>query len=463
MDDLADIGVVGLGVMGANLALNLAEKGFRVAVHDHDANRRCALASGAFADRFVDCPSAGALVGAIRPPRPVIMLVPAGEATDAAIEALSEHASLGDLLIDAGNSDFHDTRRRAAALEARGLSFFGMGVSGGAEGARHGPALMAGGSPAVWDRVAPMFTAIAARFGDAPCAAWLGPDGAGHFVKTVHNGIEYADMQMIAEVYGLMRDGLGFDEDRVAELFRNWSTGALASYLVEITADVAAARDALSGRPLLQVIAARAGQKGTGRWSAIEALRLGSVANTIEAAVGARNLSSVGELRGSESLRSDTKARVPDVQVLHDALYAGKIIAYAQGFELLAQASREYAWNLDFAQIARVWRAGCIIRSDMLDDVASAFEAEPDASLLAGPAFQDRLAPLMTSLRETVSAAALGGYPAPALGSALVYVDQLTCPRGTANLLQGLRDYFGQHGFERTDRDGTGFHGPWVS
>lgn len=461
MAALADIGMVGLGVMGANLALNLAEKGFRVAIYDRSEQSRAALASGPFGERLVDCASEQELLAAISPPRPVILLVPAGAPTDAALAALSAQAAAGDLLIDAGNADFHDTRRRAADLEGRGLTFLGVGVSGGAEGARTGPAIMAGGSRAIWDRVAPMFTAIAARCGEAPCAAWLGPDGAGHFVKTAHNGVEYADMQMIAEIYGLMRDGLGADEAAIAEAFGGWAAGPLASYLIEITAEVAAARDVETGQPILQVIADRAGQKGTGRWSVIEAQKLGAAASTIEAAVGARNLSAARDLRGAFCAPADTRLEV-DAAALQDALHAGKIIAYAQGFDLLRRASTAYAWDLSRAQIARIWRAGCIIRSKMLDDIAAAFDADPDATLLASPRFRERLEALTPSLRRVVAAAALAGLPTPALSNALAHLDQLSRPRGTANLLQGLRDYFGQHGFERTDRAGTGFHGPWV-
>ncbi|MEM7445265.1 MAG: NADP-dependent phosphogluconate dehydrogenase [Pseudomonadota bacterium] len=458
MSDLADVGMVGLGVMGANLALNLAEKGFRVAAYDRDPRQRAALANGT---QFIVCASAQDLLEAIRPPRPVILMVPAGEATDAALDRLAELATSGDLLIDAGNSDFHDTRRRAAMLESQGLNFFGMGVSGGAEGARHGPALMAGGSAVIWDRVAPMFKAIAARHGEEPCAAWLGPDGVGHFVKTVHNGIEYADMQMIAEIYGLMRDGLPADDARISAIFRDWADGPLSSYLIEITSEIAAATDPLTGQPILSVIADRAGQKGTGRWSVIEAQHLGAPVGTIEAAVGARNISAATGLR--EAVSSAARGHpVPTSDVMHDALHAGKIIAYAQGFDLLARASGTYGWDLKLAQVARVWRAGCIIRSGLLDEVAATFEAEPGASLMTAPAFRDRLAPLIPALRETVSASALSGLTTPALASALSYLDQLSRPRGTANMLQGMRDYFGQHGFERTDRAGKGFHGPWV-
>ncbi|MEM9062554.1 MAG: NADP-dependent phosphogluconate dehydrogenase [Pseudomonadota bacterium] len=460
MAELADIGVVGLGVMGSNLAMNLAEKGFRVAIFDRDPAKRAALAKGPMHEGFINCADEPGDVREIRAPRALILMVPAGVSTDDAIATFSKAMSPGDLLIDAGNSDFHDTRRRAADLEARGLTFLGIGVSGGAEGARHGPALMAGGSPKVWERVAPTLTAIAARHGDEPCAAWLGSDGAGHFVKTVHNGIEYADMQMIAEVYGLMRDGLGADEDAVSGAFRDWSKGPLASYLVEITAEVASAKDALTDQPLLRVIADKAGQKGTGRWSAIEGQRLGATATTIEAAVAARNLSAASDLRKalSEPVQAELTLGTND---LHGALHAGKIIAYAQGFDLLTRASAEYKWDLKLADIARVWRAGCIIRSRMLDDIAEAFEAEPDASLLTAPAFRKHLAASVPALRETVAEAARAAIPTPALSSALSYLDQLARPKGTANMLQGLRDYFGRHGFERTDREGAGFHGPW--
>ena len=460
MTELADIGVVGLGVMGANLSLNLADKGFRVAVYDSDGPKRTAM-QDSDAGGFVVCANEEALLAAIRPPRPVILLVPAGEATDSALTSLAGLASGGDLLIDAGNADFHDTRRRTAELEARGLSFLGMGVSGGAEGARHGPAIMAGGTRKSWDRVEPMLSRIAAKFRNEPCAGWLGPDGAGHFVKTVHNGIEYADMQMIAEVYGLMRDGAETGDAEIAETFSEWSRGPLASYLVEITAEVAASTDAVSGQPLLGIIADRAGQKGTGRWSIIAAQHLGAAATTVEAAVAARNLSAATRLREAMTTPSEVSTAIAKSD-LHDALHAGKIIAYAQGFDLLTRASAHYDWQLSLADIARLWRAGCIIRSSMLEDVVAAFEAEPEAFLLSAPTFRDRILPLLPALRGTVSTAMLAGIPVPALSNSLSYIDQLSRPRGTANMLQGLRDYFGQHGFERTDREGGGFHGPWV-
>ena len=464
MTEGADIGVVGLGVMGANLALNMAEKGFRVAVYDRDHQRAAELAGGEFAAQFDACRSEAELLAAIRAPRAIVMMVPAGAATDTATAALASHAAPGDMLIDAGNSDFHETRRRTTELEARGLAFLGVGVSGGAEGARRGPAMMVGGTPEAWDRVAPVFKAIAAHYHGEPCADWLGPDGAGHFVKTVHNGIEYADMQMIAEIYGLMRDGLGLNDDRVAETFRQWASGPLSSYLVEITAQVAAARDRETGQPLLKVITDRAGQKGTGRWSVIEAHQLGAVVSTVEAAVGARNLSAATDLRGRVSAPEAPVTDVPalHLQDLHDALHAGKIIAYAQGIDLMTRASAEYSWGLDVGRVARLWRAGCIIRSAMLVDIAGVFDADPSSPLLSAPVFQDRLSQILPALRRVVAAAALDGLPVPALSNALAYLDQLSRPRGTANMLQGLRDFFGLHGFERTDRQGTGYHGPWA-
>lgn len=463
MSELADIGLIGLGVMGANLALNMADKGYRVAIWDRDPERVGALAEQA-PEMFAPAADPAALLAAIRPPRPVVMLVPAGAATDACIDDLRPHLAKGDILIDAGNSDFHDTRRRTAALEGDGFAFLGMGVSGGALGARTGPAIMAGGSRDVWLRVAPVLTAIAARHGETPCAAWLGPDGAGHFVKTMHNGIEYADMQMIAEVYGLLRDGMGEDPDAIARLFGEWSDGPLSSYLIESTAAVAAAVDPETGRPMLEIIADRAGQKGTGRWSVVEAQSLGAVVSAIEAAVAARNISGDTALR--QTMAAD--APTPDpaafaVADLHDALLFGKIVAYAQGFEALRLASETYGWSLDLAAVARVWRAGCIIRSAMFDDMAAALEAAPDQSLLASNLFADHLAKTLPALRRVAGAAVAAGLPTPALLNALAYYDQLQRAPGTANLLQGLRDFFGQHGFERTDRPGGGFHGPWAA
>lgn len=469
----ADIGLVGVGVMGAALALNMAEKGFRVAVHDRDFDKmqaaRHAAAGMKGAIEIAETPEA--LIAAIRAPRPIILLVPAGPAVDGIIDEWRPLLAQGDLLIDAGNANFHDTRRRTAALEAEGFAFLGLGISGGAEGARRGPAIMAGGSPALWSRVKEVLTAIAARHEDEPCCDWFGPDGAGHFVKMIHNGIEYADMQMIAEAYGIMRDGLGMAPGAMADVFETWRAGPLASYLIDVTAEVLAVEDAATGRPLIDMVQDRAGQKGTGGWAALEAVRLATPAPGIATAVAARNISA----RKTERLRMqaifgpaprpfDGALGAADAAIadLGDALLAGRIIAYAQGFELFRAAAAEYGWSLDLAAIARVWRAGCIIRSALLDDIAAALAAAPESNLIAAPAFAKMLKGAEGGFRRVVAAAAAHGTPSPALGSALCYFDMLRTGRGAANLIQLQRDFFGRHGFERVDSDRSGLHGPWV-
>ncbi len=464
---LADIGLVGLGTMGAALALNIAEKGFRVAVFNRTDGVADAFAAdaGPLGERIVATDSHEALVAALKTPRAIILMVPAGAAVDQMIAAFRPLLDTDDLLIDCGNANFHDTRRRAAEAAAQGSPYLGIGVSGGEEGARHGPSIMGGGPKAAWDRVAPVLDAIAARFDGMPCAGWMGEDGAGHFVKTVHNGIEYADMQMIAEIYGLMRDGLGLAPDAVAGTFEKWNQGPLRSYLVEITGKVCRAIDPESGRPMIDMILDSAGQKGTGRWTAIEALHLGAPATAIEAAVAARNLSSrVGERVEGTRLYGEAASRIDDPTLaghLEAALLAGKIACYAQGFGLLATASAEFGWSLPLAGIARVWRAGCIIRSAMLDDMATALSGDTPANLLFAPGFVGRMAASHDSLRAVTAAAALAGIPTPALSAALSYFDTMRTPRTSANLIQAQRDYFGAHGFQRIDRQGA-FHGPWA-
>lgn len=463
----ARIGLIGLGVMGANLALNIAEKGFAVAVHNRTASRIAEFVAGAgdLADRLVPAETPEALVAALPRPRAIIIMVKAGDAVDATVAGLVPLLDKGDILIDAGNADFNDTRRREAALAQQGLRFVGMGVSGGEEGARHGPSIMVGGAPEAFAAIAEIVTAIAARYQDAPCAAHFGPDGAGHFVKTVHNGIEYADMQMIAEIYGLMRTG-GATPSDVGEAFARWNAGPLQSYLVEISAEVLAATDPDTGAPMVDVIQDRAGQKGTGRWTVIEALKLGQSASTIEAAVGARSWSAVKDLRliGQERLAGKTLAEEPGLREneLESALLAARVIGYAQGFTLLAEASETFGWGLDLARTAEIWRAGCIIRSALLDEIAAAFRDPPAGNnlILAEP-FAKLLGQRMGALRHVVARAAMCGAPVPALSAALGYYDTMRLGRGTAALIQGQRDFFGAHGFERVDRDGTGFHGPW--
>ena len=462
----ADIGLVGLGTMGAALALNIAEKGFDVAVFNRTTSVTEAFAAkaGELAPRITPCETLEALVAALKTPRAIILMVPAGAPVDEMIAKLTPLLATDDLIIDCGNANFHDTVRRAAAAAERGSPYLGVGVSGGEEGARHGPAIMGGGPREAWDRVAPIFEAIAAKFGSSPCAGWMGPDGAGHFVKTVHNGIEYADMEMIAEVYGIMRDGLGMTPAQVADVFDRWNGGPLKSYLVEITGIVARAMDPKTGKPMLEVIKDSAGQKGTGRWTAIEALHLGAPDPAIEAAVAARNLSSrVGERAEGARIFDLPPLPVPAegmIDKLEAALLAGKIACYAQGFGLLAAASKEFGWPLPMGGIARVWRAGCIIRSAMLDDMAQAMESGEAVNLMFASQFAERLKRTHQGLREVVAAGALARIPTPALAAGLAYFDTMHTARGIANLLQAQRDFFGAHGFERVDAEGA-HHGPW--
>ncbi len=453
--------------MGAALALNIAEKGFPVAVHNRTTPVIDAFLAdaGSLAARLTGCETPTALVAAVARPRAILIMVNAGAAVDAVIASLLPLLDQGDLLIDGGNADFADTRRREAALAAQGFKFFGVGVSGGADGARHGPSIMVGGPPDTYERVRDIIEAIAARYQGSPCAAHLGPDGAGHFVKTVHNGIEYGDMQMIAEVWGLLRDGAGLTPAAASAVFATWDRGPLKSYLIEITAKVLAATDPDTGRPMVEVIEDQAGQKGTGRWTLVEALKLGQSATTTEAAVAARSFSArkPARLAGAALFPAPPAHNVPDHDDLAAALLAAKIIAYDQGLLLLAAASAEFAWSLDLARIAEIWRAGCIIRSALLDDIAQAVRAGlSQGQLIFAPAFAGPLRSGIPALRRTVAAAAMAGHPAPALSAALSYFDQMTRARGTADLIQGQRDFFGAHGFARTDRDGADFHGPWA-
>lgn len=466
----AEIGLIGLGTMGSNLALNIAEKGHRIAVFNRTVSRVDAFKANAgdLADRIVPCRSLKELAAAIRPPRPVIIMVLAGKPVDEQIAALRGELAANDIVIDAGNANFHDTVRRFRELEGSGLTFIGMGVSGGEEGARHGPSIMVGGTEESWKRVEGVLTAISAKFKGEPCAAWLGPDGAGHFVKTIHNGIEYADMQMIAEIYGMLRDGLGMGAKDIAPVFEAWNKGRLNSYLIEITARVLAADDPKTGKPVVDIILDRAGQKGTGKWSVIEAQQLGIPATAIEAAVAARVLSSLKDERldaekaygplAVNKIGGSKDALLKDLEL---ALFAGKIAAYAQGFAVMAGASKEFGWDLPMPTIAKIWRAGCIIRSGLLDTMAEAFASGgAEKNLLMAPAFVALMKEAHPSLRRIVSRAAETGLPVPALASALGYFDAYRQGRGTSNLIQAQRDFFGAHGFERIDGNGA-FHGPW--
>ncbi|WP_420960952.1 NADP-dependent phosphogluconate dehydrogenase [Brucella sp. IR073] len=465
----ADIGLVGLGVMGSNLALNIAEQGYRVAVYNRTPDRTHEFYenAGELKERIIPCDTLAQLADSIRAPRPIILMIKAGEPVDNEMKALKPLLAREDIIIDAGNANFHDTVRRLASLGPNDPTFVGMGVSGGEEGARHGPSIMVGGTQEAYDRIAPVLNAIAAKYDGQPCVALLGPDGAGHFVKTIHNGIEYGDMQMIAEIYGILRDGLGLSAPAIGDVFAKWNNGPLNSYLIEITAKVLHAVDPDTGKAEVDVILDSAGQKGTGRWAAIEAQMLGIPATAIEAAVAARSLSALKKQReqaakayplGEAALSPADRARFIDD--LEQGLYAGKVAAYAQGFAVMAGASEEYNWNIPLATVARIWRAGCIIRSQFLDVIADAYEREQPENLLLAPAFVERMAKASKPLRNVVSTAALAGLPTPALGAALSYFDSYRQVRGTANLIQAQRDFFGAHGFQRVDREGD-FHGPW--
>lgn len=459
----ADIGVYGLGVMGRALALNLAEQGFDVAVtnREHSWIADVVTEAGPLAGRLHPQTGLADFVAGLKTPRVVLFMIPSGAPMESMIEAITPLLEAGDTIIDGGNANFHDTRRRAAALALQDLQYVGMGVSGGEAGARHGPSLMVGGTAQAWRRLEPMLTAIAAKYQGVPCVAHLGPDGAGHFVKTVHNGIEYADMQMIAEAYGVMRFGLGMSAAEIAGQFEAWDKGPLRSYLTEITG--ALLRYEAAGEPFVDLIRDVAGQKGTGRWTVIEALHLGQSASLIEAAVGARSWSSQAQLRARLAVHYGAERGAVSVSVeqIGDALMAGRLLAYVQGFHLLGQAAQDYGWPLDFARIAQIWRAGCIIRAAVLDEIATAFEqSRGDGQLLDAPAIVAQLQAALPGLRAVAGAALGAGHPAPALVSAVSFFDTLRIERGTANILQAQRDFFGRHGFERLDQTGQ-HHGPW--
>jgi 6-phosphogluconate dehydrogenase len=452
--------------MGAALAMNIAEKGFGIAVHNRSSEKLEAFMEslGDLGDQVTSAHSLKELVGALDAPRAVIIMVKAGAPVDSVIDALTEHMEPGDLIIDAGNANFNNTRRRHRTLTEKGLNFIGMGVSGGEEGARHGPSIMVGGDRDAYAPIEDIITAIAAKYEGDPCADWLGPDGAGHFVKTVHNGIEYADMQLIAEAYGLMRTA-GRSMEEMAATFARWNNGPLQSYLIEITAEILDATDTATSQPVVDVIMDKAGQKGTGRWTVIEALKLGQSATTIEAAVAARSWSA------GKEMRTAAEAAFPGVPVATDlaeedleaALLAARIIGYGQGMALLAAASESFEWALDLARVAEIWRAGCIIRSALLDQIASGIrEGLPFEQLILSPAFVDELNKTVPALRRVVAASVAAGQPVPAFASALSYFDTVRRARGTTDLVQAQRDFFGRHGFERVDKGGNGHHGPWA-
>jgi 6-phosphogluconate dehydrogenase len=464
-----ELGVTGLATMGANLARNAARNGFPVAVHNRTESRtRELLDHHGDEGELVGTFSTGELVAALRKPRRILVMVKAGPAVDAVLEELAGHLEDGDLLIDGGNSFFEDTVRREQAMAERGLRFLGTGVSGGEEGALHGPSIMPGGTPEAYGLVEELFTAMSAKVDGTPCCRLVGPGGSGHYVKMVHNGIEYADMQLIAEAYDLLGQGLGMGAAELAEVFERWNQGDLDSFLIESTAKVLRQVDAATGRPLVDLILDQAEQKGTGRWTVQSALELGVPITGITEAVFARVLSSQREQRSAaakvlpgpdgRSLALAVEQLVDDVR---DALYASKVVAYAQGFEQIAAAADAYGWEVDLGGLATIWRGGCIIRARFLNRIREAYQTDPGLrNLLFAEYFRDATADAQEAWRRVVATAVELGVPTPAFASSLAYYDGFRRERGPANLLQGLRDFFGAHTYRRTDRPGT-FHTRW--
>jgi 6-phosphogluconate dehydrogenase len=466
----SNIGVIGLAVMGRNLVLNLSDHGHRVAVYNRTWQRTQAFLDGDAAGReILGCASLEDLVGALQAPRVVLLMVQAGRAVDAVIEQLTPLLAPGDVIVDGGNSHYPDSDRRYAALKQAGLHFVGMGVSGGEEGARHGPSLMPGGDPRAWPIVRDMFQSIAAVAEGEPCCQWVGEGGAGHYVKMVHNGIEYGDMQLIAEAYQLLHEGFAFDANQLAEVFATWNDGVLESYLIEITAAILDVRDP-DGEPRVDRILDSAGQKGTGKWTAIDALQQGVPLTLIGEAVNARFLSALKTERGraAETFQAPSGVAVdraePWVDHVHDALYAAKLISYAQGFMLMRAASERFGWNLAYGDIAMLWRGGCIIRSRFLGDIKRAFDRAPDLeNLLFDDFFAAAIRQAEAGWRQTVALGVRLGIPLPGFSAALAFFDGYRSARLPADLLQAQRDYFGAHTYARIDRPAQErFHTDWT-
>ena len=466
----ADIGLIGLAVMGENLAMNMESHGFTVAVWNRSTDKVDKFISGrAAGKRFIGCHSPEELIGSLEKPRRIFMMVKAGAAVDALIAQLLPLLDEGDILIDGGNSHYPDTIRRTAEVESRGCLYVGCGVSGGEEGALKGPSMMPGGSPAAWEHVRPIFQSICARVEDGtPCCDWVGENGAGHFVKMVHNGIEYGDMQLICEAYQLMRDGLGMTSEEMSEVFAAWNRTELDSYLIEITADILRHKE--NGEITVEKILDRAGQKGTGKWTSITALDEGVPLTLISEAVFARCLSAQKDERVRAAALYRRKAvpfegdRAAALESLRKALYASKIVSYAQGYALMRAAAKTNGWNLNYGGIALMWRGGCIIRSVFLGKIKEAFDKDPALeNLLLDEYFCETMQSLLPAWRETVSLAVRTGIPMSAFSSALSWFDGYTCENLPANLLQAQRDYFGAHTYERTDAPrGQFFHTNWT-
>jgi 6-phosphogluconate dehydrogenase len=469
-DARADIGLIGLAVMGQNLALNMADHGYSVAVYNRTTSK---------VDEFLAGPAAGTsvigahsvedFIAALERPRRAMLMVKAGPAVDDTISQLLPHLEPGDVVVDGGNSNFEDSIRRSRELRERGLLFVGTGISGGEEGARYGPSIMPGGHPEAWPHVKDVFQSIAAKVDNGtPCCDWVGEDGAGHYTKMVHNGIEYGDMQVIAEAYHLLRAALGLSYEELHAVFAEWNEGKLDSYLIEITRDIMAVRDE-DGEPLVEKILDAAGQKGTGKWTAISSLDLGMPLTLVAEAVYARILSALKDERveAAELLgppgKPDGAGLAPAVDDVRDALYASKIVSYTQGFMLFRAAAAEYGWNLSYGSIALMWRGGCIIRSAFLGEISDAFERDPDLpALLLDPYFRDEIKAAEPGWRRAVAAAVQLGIPVPAYSAALAFYDGYRSERLPANLIQAQRDYFGAHTYERVDRPrGQVFHKRW--
>ncbi|MDK8685097.1 NADP-dependent phosphogluconate dehydrogenase [Corynebacterium pseudodiphtheriticum] len=470
---LADIAIVGVGVMGSSLARNFARNGYRVALYDQRAeNVSKLIAEHGGEGEFVGCNDLQELAVNLSKPRRALLMVPAGTATDAAIDDLVEAFDEGDILIDGGNSLYTDTVRRERAVALTGRHFVGAGISGGEEGALTGPSIMPGGPQESWESIRPLLESIAAKVDGAPCVRYIGANGAGHFVKMVHNGIEYADMQLIGEAYHLLRHGAGLEPSRIAKIFRDWNDGDLDSYLIGITADILETSDPDTGAPMIDVIHDAAGQKGTGRWTAKEALDLGIPATAIGEAVFARALSSSTELRAA-ALDHFPTGNLADfatlgvsveefIEHVRRALYASKLVAYAQGFDLIAAGSAEYNWNINPRDLAAVWRGGCIIQAAFLDRIDNAYEKLPELpSLLLDSYFTEELDGLIDSWRTVAASAIRLGLAAPVFSSSLSYYDSLCSKRLPAALVQAQRDYFGAHTYRRVDTDGV-FHLDWT-
>ena len=472
MAEKADIGLIGLAVMGENLVLNMERNGFTVAVFNRHTEKVDNFVNGrGKGKRFIGCHSIAELCANLKTPRKIMLMVKAGKPVDELIGQLEEHLEVGDIVIDGGNSFYPDTIRRTGELAAKGLRFIGTGVSGGEEGALKGPSIMPGGSPEAWPFVKPIFQAIAAKVaGGRPCCEWVGSDGAGHYVKMVHNGIEYGDMQMICEAYWIMKNILGLDAAELKKVFTEWNKGELDSYLIQITSEIFGKTDPDTGKPVVDIILDTAGQKGTGKWTSQSALDLGVAAPTVAEAVFARCLSAVKTERvaASKVITGITEKFTGDkaefIDAVRQALYASKICSYAQGFQLMRMAAKEYGWDLHYGEIALLWRGGCIIRATFLEKIKEAFDRAPDlANLLVDDFFRGEVDRCQRSWRRVVAQAVLSGVPVPAFSSALAYFDGYRSGNLPANLLQAQRDYFGAHTYERVDRPrGEIYHTEWT-